>query len=200
MNVNQKSYDKICEQWHDYRRKSKINTCIVDFAKRIKPGGKILDIGCGTGYPIGQYFSDHGFSVTGIDVSKKMLEKAVSLHLPNARFILKGLLEFVPSEQYDGVVAFDSLWYIAKNRQTEIYGLVGSWMKKGAYFLFTHGKTDGEISGEMYGQPFHYSALCVNEVHALLLKNGFRIESSVENYREATTGDRDLLIVAEKIK
>lgn len=48
-----------------------INQCIVDFANNLSPNSRVLDIGCGTGYPIALYLSKQGFQVTGIDISRR---------------------------------------------------------------------------------------------------------------------------------
>lgn len=198
MNVNRDSYNKICDSWSEYREKSRINTCIVDFAKNLKPGAKVLDVGCGSGYPIATYLSEQGFFVTGIDISEKMIEKAQSLNLRNAHFFVEDVLTFRSAEKYDAIIAFDSIWHISKERQRDIYKIVANLIKDGGYFLFTHGKTEGSVTGQMFGEEFHYSALDVSEVHGLLEKNGFKIVLSAEDYKEETNGDRELLIVAKK--
>lgn len=41
MNENEISYDKICEQWDDNRKRSKINNCIVDFAGLLEPDSRV---------------------------------------------------------------------------------------------------------------------------------------------------------------
>lgn len=199
MNINEMSYSRICESWHQYRRKSPVNRCVTDFAGHLKPRARILDIGCGTGYPIAAYLSGQGFRVDGIDISRPMIEKARAQCLPGATFSVQDILEYHAPEKYDGVVAFDSLWHIAHDRQAEIYPIISSLTNPGGYFLFTHGKSDGSVSGEMFGERFEYSALDVKTVHALLRKNGFEVLSSIENYVEETTGDRDLLILARKV-
>ncbi len=199
MNINETSYSRICESWHQYRRKSPVNRCVTDFAGYLKPHARILDIGCGTGYPIAAYLSGQGFRVHGIDISQPMIEKARALRLPEATFSVQDILEYNTPDKYDGVVAFDSLWHIAHDRQAEIYPIISSLTNPGGYFLFTHGKSDGSVSGEMFGERFEYSALDVQAVHALLRNNGFEILSSMENYVEETTGDRDLMILARKI-
>lgn len=200
VNINKESYDKICDRWHEYRSRSAINRCVAEFCAYLKPHAHVLDIGCGTGYPVAAYLAEQGFSVTGIDISEKMIEKAKALRLPRADFMVKDVLAFKPAEKYDGVIAFDSLWHVPMENQAELYGLIASFMKVGGYFLFTHGKTKGSVSGEMYGEMFYYSALNREDVHKLLNNNGFRLLSSVENYAEETTGDRELLIAAEKVR
>lgn len=76
---NEQAYDFICEDWQKFRNTTEINKCIVDFCDLIKPNGKILDVGCGTGYPIAQYLCERNFYVTGIEISRKMIEKAEKL-------------------------------------------------------------------------------------------------------------------------
>ena len=199
MEINKESYNKIAKQWNKYRHTSSLNKCIVDFSQKIKPTGKILDIGCGSGYPITKYLSEHGFAVTGIDISENMIKEAVRQNLPNAKFYLYDFFEFKPTEKYDGIIAFDSFFHFPKEKQTEIYHIISDWMNIGAYLLFTHGKKESEIKDYMYGKIFYYSALNTQDVHKLLSDSGFAIELSIEDYKE-TNSERDLLILAKKIK
>lgn len=193
-----KSYNEICEEWYEYRKNKEINKCIVEFTKYLSPNSKILDIGCGTGYPIDDYLTKKGYIVTGIDISENMIKKAKSLNLQNAEFIISDFLEFKTKEKFDAIIAFDSLWHISHMRQKDIYKIVSSLLNDNGYFLFTHGKEDGEITGKMFNTLFYYSALSIENTHKLLKDNGFNIIYSIENYKEETTGTRDLIIVAKK--
>lgn len=199
MNSVRDSYNKITEQWDDFRKKTQINPCIVDFAGLLKPNARILDIGCGTGYPISKYLDDKGFSVTGIDISEKMIEKAMELKLNHATFLTTDFLDFAPTEAYDAVIAFDSIWHIRHSAQEGIYKKIASLLHCGGYLLFSHGRTDGEVTGTMFGETFYYSALDAERVHSLLKENGFRVISSFKDYNEAITGHREWLVIAEKV-
>lgn len=163
MNQIKDAYNHICEQWSKFRKHCKINTCIISFTKYLKKNAKVLDVGCGTGYPIADYLHQQGFIVTGIDVSENMIAKAKELHLERATFLVKDLLEFTLSEKYDAIIAFDSLWHIPYNRQQDIYPIVSSLLNIGGYFLFTHGKCNGSITGKMFDETFYYSALDVKK-------------------------------------
>lgn len=196
---NSTSYDLICDDWQKFRNSTKINKCIVDFCNLIIPNGKVLDVGCGTGYPVAQYLAEHNFYVTGIDISEKMIEKANRLQLKNANFIHKDILNYLTDKLYDGVIAFDSIWHIAKDKQADVYRKIASLMNCGAYFLFTHGKQNGETVGTMFNQKFYYSALNIEELQSILSQAGLKIISLIENYKEQTTGERDLLVVAKKV-
>lgn len=196
---NGKSYDLIADEWQKFRNTTTINKCIVDFAEYLSPCGHILDVGCGTGYPIAQYLAERNFYVTGIDISQQMINKAQQLQLKNATFFKCDILDFSTEILFDGVIAFDSIWHISKNKQPNVYKKIASLMKSGAFLLFTHGNRNGETIGTMFDQEFYYSALDTEEVTALCSKAGLKIVSMTENYREQTTGERDLLVIAQKI-
>ena len=198
MNVNKESYNKICDTWDEYRRMRGVNPCIVDFANHLKTGAKMLDIGCGTGYPIADYLSEQGFFVTGIDISEKMIEKAKAYEIKNAEFFVEDILTFQSAEKYDGIIAFDSIWHIPAQQQQNIYRIIASLIEDGGYFLFTHGKSKGSVSGRMFGEEFHYSSLDAGRVRELLDENGFEIVRWEVDFKEETTGDRELLVVARK--
>lgn len=193
------SYNKICGQWSDFCSKRKVNKCIVDFTQLLEPGCRVLDVGCGTGYPIAAYLAENGFSVTGVDVSEEMIKRAESLKLPNAEFFTEDILNFHTDKKFSAVIAFDSLWHIEHDRQKDIYGILSSLMESGGMLLFTHGRTDGEIISEMFGEKFYNSAIDGERIKSLLKENGFEILSFIENYIEETTGDRDLLVIAKKL-
>lgn len=199
INTKINPYDEICPQWDEYRNKTSVNKCIADFSRRLKPNSSILDVGCGTGYPIDFFLSERGFRITGIDSSAKMIEKAASLKLKNTEYHVAELFGFRTEEKFDAIIAFDCLWHICHDNQKYIYGTIASLIKKGGYFIFTHGKKDGEIYGEMMGQTFYYSALDAEEVKKILISEGFEIISFTENYKERTTGDRELLVEARKL-
>src|SRR4051812_12758392 len=54
--------------------------------KQLKPGARVLDVGCGTGAPTAQRFADAGCEVTGIDISPTMLELARK-NVPEGTFL-----------------------------------------------------------------------------------------------------------------
>ena len=195
---NAKSYDLISDNWQKFRNSTAINKCVVDFAKLIAPNGHVLEIGCGTGYPVAHYLSLHNFTVTGIDVSREMIAKAKALKLPNAVFLNREVLDFSSDIRYDAVIAFDSLWHIAKSEQAEVYRKISCLMKDGAYFLFTHGKRNDERVGTMFNQPFYYGALDIYELNTIFSETGLKIISLTEDYKEQTMGERDLLVIAQK--
>ena len=131
MNPNAESYNRICDHWRDYRNGKPVDSCVAEFAKRLKPGAKVLDIGCGTGYPIAAHLSGIGCCVTGIDISERMIDCALGLNLPGAEFFVADLLQFRTDKRFDGVIAFDSIWHIPMEQQSQIYSLIGELIQTG---------------------------------------------------------------------
>ena len=84
-NATAGSYDR----WYDtaegrmYDRLER--KAISRYLPRNAQGMKLLEVGCGTGH-WSRFFSEHGFEVTGVDVSGRMIETAQSKYIPNASF------------------------------------------------------------------------------------------------------------------
>ena len=67
---NAAAYDAICDSWAETRNKSPINRCVVQFAALLEKGCHVLDIGCGTGFPIDAGVFRHGHRRFGKDAGK----------------------------------------------------------------------------------------------------------------------------------
>jgi 2-polyprenyl-3-methyl-5-hydroxy-6-metoxy-1,4-benzoquinol methylase len=197
-NINQTSYQHIADAWHAFRKQSELNQVIVDLVPLMKVNGSVLDVGCGTGYPITAYLAKQGFQVTGIDFTPKMIEFAQSQPIPNATFLLTDMLTYQPKKTFDAVIAFDSLFHLLLNEQDFVIRKLISLLNPGGIFLMTHGKKQGKINGEMFGSKFTYSSLDTSSYHQLLSQLGMEILTLIEDYKEKSTGTRDLLLIAKK--
>ena len=60
---------------------------ISKYLLRNVQGRKLLEVGCGTGH-WSQFFSEFGFEVTGVDVSERMISKALETKLQNTSFYI----------------------------------------------------------------------------------------------------------------
>lgn len=195
--LNKQSYNKIIKEWAAARNDSAINKPIVDFLERIKSNGIILDIGCGTGFPIAKYFSENNYSVTGIDVAENMIEVAKSGEIKNSEFILCDFFDFESDMEFDGILAWDSLFHFPKERQEEIYPKIYDLLVPGGYFLFTHGKKEDEHTDKMFEELFYYSCLSRINVLHLLENLGFELIYEIENFVEENV-QRDWVVLVQK--
>lgn len=83
------------------------------FISLIPKTGVVLDAGCGPGRD-SEYFFQRGLSVTGVDLSKKLLEIAKN-RVPQVKFLKQDLrkLKF-PSNHFDGIWACASLLHLKR--------------------------------------------------------------------------------------
>jgi SAM-dependent methyltransferase len=70
-------YDGFADDYHKNRGLFDVSAVLEDFHARLPAaGGTLLDLGCGAGEPVGRWFLDRGWAVTGADFSSKMLALA----------------------------------------------------------------------------------------------------------------------------
>ena len=198
MDINERSYDAVANEWDDYRHGKAIDPSIVEFVGSLKKNAKVLDIGCGSGYPIDKYLSDEGFTVVGIDVSSRMIDLATKADIKNATFIKADIVRYVPTEKFDAIIAFDSLFHIEKEKLCEVFSKIIRSLKSGGRLMFTFGKKEGETTGEMFKKEFYYASLSKETTLKLLEDGGLVVEKCVTDYSDDVSGTRELLVVAVK--
>ena len=86
---------------------------IETLKKHIPENAVVLDVGCGNGI-ISRGIGAHGFSVLGIDVSEKAIEKARSLtHIPNVKFDVVSAEQLVADgKKYHAVICSEVLEHL----------------------------------------------------------------------------------------
>lgn len=104
---------------HDNERHDNFNNThqLNILAKKLPPNAKILDAGCGTGYPVVKFFHDLGHSVIGTDIADQALNY-VKIHAPNAQSIICDTSELdFPSCSFDLITCFYSLMHLPLDKQ-----------------------------------------------------------------------------------
>ncbi|MFF6883566.1 class I SAM-dependent methyltransferase [Streptomyces sp. NPDC012421] len=102
---------------------------------RLSPGSRVLDAGCGTGRPVAALLDAAGHAVTGIDVSRTMVELARA-RVPGARFERGDLREHVPpAGGYDAVCAFFPLLMMERKEQIAALRRMASWLVPGGLLV-----------------------------------------------------------------
>lgn len=125
---------------------------VREWANSVRPGGVVLDLGCGPGYPVTQLLIEAGLAVHGVDASPAMVAKF------QARF------PAVPVEcntaersnffgrKFDGVIAWGLLFLLQPAAQALVIGKVASALVPGGRFVFTAPPVVCEWSDAMTGQ------------------------------------------------
>ena len=89
-----------------------------------QPGARILDLGCGTGLELEFYFRENpSASVTGIDLSQKMLDALAEKFPQKDLTLIRGSYfdAALGEEQFDAAVSVESLHHFTQEEKTSLY-------------------------------------------------------------------------------
>ena len=169
-------YDAIAEAWHSSRTSFAARKYVDLVISQLRPGSKVLDLGCGTGVPIAQYLIDNGFRVVGIDQSARMLEIARRV-VPDAELHQVDMCDLNLSERFDAVIAWDSIFHVERVNHRIIFQKIHGLLEpRGLLLLSAGGSGDEGFTSEMFGHTFFYSGYEPEELVALLSDEGFEID------------------------
>lgn len=169
-------YDLIADQWSQERHASgfREQPYVDRFLDLTAPGAHILDLGCGSGTPIGRYLLDRGFRLTGVDVSLALLDLART-NCPEAELIVGDMVSVALSDRYDGLIAWDSIFHIPKAEHPALFDNLCRWLRPGGPVLLSLGGSAGEFTAPMFNVEFFYSGHAPEVSTALLREAGFDI-------------------------
>ncbi|MBN2794532.1 MAG: class I SAM-dependent methyltransferase, partial [Clostridia bacterium] len=119
------------------------------FIPYMKPSGKLLDLGCGSGRD-SNYFSKMGYEVVSVDGSWKMVEHCKNI-LTN-EVILSTFEAYVPQSEFDGIWASASLLHVKKEHVKEIMVKYIRYLKVNGVFYcsFKSDQVDFEEDGRFF--------------------------------------------------
>ena len=169
-------YDLIAKGFANMRDSFNTEQKYLDeLIKHIPSKSHILDVGCGSGFPIAAYFIEKGFEVTGIDGSQSLVDIAKT-KCPQMKAIC-GDVRFVEINQtFDAIVEWWCLFHIPKPDHEKMIYRFSRWLKPGGVVEFTTGDTEyEEASSDMLNQELHFYSLEPTFYEAYLAKYGFKI-------------------------
>jgi predicted TPR repeat methyltransferase len=102
----------------------------------VQPGRKLLDLGCGTGL-LGEALVEHGYDLTGVDLSGNMLARAQTRgrYTQLEQISIEYFCAKAEPESYDAVIAADVFIYVG--RLEAIFSQIFPLLKTGADFYFS---------------------------------------------------------------
>jgi len=151
----------------------------------LKPGMKVLDIGCGTGGSAFYMARNFGCEVLGVDLSDNMLAVAYE-HKATMPENVKNLVSFryldatmasFPENYFDVVYSRDAIMHIADKEQ--LYTKVFDWLKPGGQVVvseYAHGRNYPNFTTEYvdYIKDRGYQLVTVQEYGNVLRRCGFK--------------------------
>lgn len=110
---------------------------VRDWARTLPLGSSILDIGCGSGWPVATTLAATGHRVAGIDPSPTLLA-AFRRALPDANTACEAAEDSrFFGRRFDGAVAVGLLFLLPEAAQAALIARVGRALYPGGGFLFT---------------------------------------------------------------
>ncbi len=147
-------YDEIINWFDDARTKNLMESEYLNLiVNAIPPKSSILDLGCGTGEPIAQFFIEKGFKVTGVDGSQKMIELCRK-RFPDERWIVSDMRDINLQQQFDAILAWHSFFHLDHDSQRNMFKIFESHTKPGGVLAFTSGEEEAKSGVIMEANNF----------------------------------------------
>ncbi|MBD5388650.1 class I SAM-dependent methyltransferase [bacterium] len=164
-----------------------------EFLKRITPGGKILDAGCGCGTDA-KYMHSHGFDITGVDNAENMLAIARQ-KFPGGRLRMQDMKNLgFADDSFDGLLASYSLTYIPKADVPSVLAKFYRILKSDG--ILCVGLLAGCSAETTLPEPFcptlnlDLNVMSMGEIQDLLHNAGFRV---IQSFLETDQNDAESL-------
>jgi cyclopropane fatty-acyl-phospholipid synthase-like methyltransferase len=170
-------YQRHADEWDRDRSRPKTlmeRPYLDAVTSRLGPGAPVLDLGCGTGEPMGRHLIESGLDVTGVDAAPAMLALARS-RLPRATWIEADMRTLALGRRYDAVIAWDSFFHLSEDEQRAMFPIFERHIAPGGILLFTSGPKEDAKFGTMYGEELFHASLDPGEYRSLLAHAGFRV-------------------------
>ncbi|MGP0591008.1 class I SAM-dependent methyltransferase [Nitrospira sp. T9] len=163
---------------YDRDRSRLLQECIwLDrFLVHVRPGGTVLDLGCGMGEPIARYLIGRGFRVIGMDTSASMIALCRA-RFPDSEWVVADMRQFEIVRRFDGILAWDSFFHLDMDDQRKMFPRFAKNAQRGAPLMFTSGPAEGEAIGTYGVEPLYHASLGPAEYEQQLLTNGFVVRA-----------------------
>lgn len=86
---------------------------LAGYLRHFKPGGAILDVGCGDGVLASRLHASDYRRYVGVDLSAAAIQKATQAAVPNASWTAEDAQRYAPTERFDAIVFNEVLYYFA---------------------------------------------------------------------------------------
>lgn len=121
-----------------WREQSTIGvTTVLQWAQGLPTGCELLDLGCGSGLPLGKALSKQGFVLFGIDAAPTLLQ-AYQQRIPNATLALATVegSDFF-QRRFSGVLSIGLMFLLPEAAQVLLFQKVAAALLPGGQWLFS---------------------------------------------------------------
>ena len=197
------SYTREAAAWHSHaaQDRSAWSESYERLAKLVKPGGLVLDLGCGGGEDT-PALASMGLKCVGLDISAGLLELTKRFGPLVGRAVL-GDLRVLPfaGSTFDAVWADGSVHHVTKPAMRGVAGEVARVLKPGGVFALSVelGLHDGFVTGgdNVQGKRW-YSYFEPDELRAILRRAGIDVVDAYFGAPQASSAGGFAVLFARK--
>lgn len=196
----QQGYNEIADAYLAARSPDSENVHLLDdLERRLAPGARILDAGCGAGVPVARRLS-RTFRVVGVDFAEHQLRKAVSL-VPQARFACQDIAALgFPDAIFDAVCSYYAVIHIPRSEHARILRDFHRLLKASGLALLCLGAEDLErdVEENYFGARMYWSHYDAETNLSLLRGSGFEVIWSRVVEDDQQPGSGHLFVLSRK--
>jgi len=141
-------------------------------------GLSVLDLGCGTGDPIGGYLIERGVQLTGVDGAAPMVSLARE-RFAQAQWVHADMRTYEPAQRFDRILSWDGSFHLSQDEQRTLLDVLPGWLKPGGALLMTIGHEAGEVTGTVEGETVYHASLDPQEYRQRLAAAGMTVEALI---------------------
>ena len=195
-----KGYNQIAERYLAERTADSEDVRLLDdFIELLSPHAKVLDAGCGAGFPISSSLADL-FDLTGVDFSEAQIELAKK-HIPNATFICEDMtkLDF-PEDSFDGICSYYAIIHIPREEHQSLLANFHHMLNTGGIALLCLGAENliDDIDENYLGTRMYWSHYDSETYIKMLKELGFSVIWRKYVKDETCEGAGHLFVLAQK--
>lgn len=176
--IVEKGYDELAEWYYKDRLRTRGTSAFLKkIIKKLPKKGKVLDIGCGVGYPVSKFFNDLNYDVIGIDLSSKMIKIAKKI-VPAATFYKKDMSQMkFPKNSFDIAISILAFLHLPSKLHKKTLKNIHDILKSHGKFLISLTlEKEGEYTNKWIKETKMYWATGTFEKDLEIIKNlGFKL-------------------------
>ncbi|NNU15500.1 class I SAM-dependent methyltransferase [Parvularcula sp. ZS-1/3] len=146
-------YEAVAGQFVDVRSEVGAKAVKAWAKRRLAPGARVLDLGCGSGWPIGDVLSDCGMKQAGLDASPTLME-AYRKRFPDSEWVCGPVQgsAFLKGGGFGAVIAIGLVFLLPEREQEALFPELFGGLVAGGWLLFSAPKEVGDWDDILTGR------------------------------------------------